>query len=171
MFYQLWRGQHLYACKLNIVVYSTALYFHKLCLKYDYSLTLSLLKNKMREYISGTIIGISQKNAFRTGLGVETSGRPAMGSWWSLGQMVIFGVDIVHHSDLAAEIITCDGEDHGCEPNLTPFQIGGVVTLDGKLSFIWQWPHLSQMCNQESLQNGHISNLLEVHFFPHLNKS
>ena len=131
MFYRLWRGQHIYARKLDIVVYSTALYFHKLCSKYDYSLTLSLPKNKMREYISGTIIGINQKMLFGQAWGLRPVGDQQWGHGGLRVKWLFFGVDIVHHSDLAAEIITCDGEDHGWEPNLTPFRIGGVGVDSG----------------------------------------
>ena len=88
----------------------------------------------MREYISGTIIGISRKMLF----GQAWRLRPVGDQRWGHGGLrvkwLFFGVDIVHHSDLAAEIITCDGEDHGCEPNLTPFRIGGVA---GILDFLW----------------------------------
>jgi len=64
--------------------------------------------------------------------------RPVGDQRWGHGGLrvkwLFFGVDIVHHSDLAAEIITRDGEDHGCEPNLTPFRIGGVGSFHQQFS-------------------------------------
>jgi len=100
-------------------------------------LTLSLLKNKMREYISGTIIGISQKVLFGQPWGLRPVGDQRWGHGGLWVKWLFFGVDIVHHSDLAVEIITCDGEDHSCEPNLTPFRIGGVLVKRGGVRWLF----------------------------------